>query len=115
MDVSPYIFYYCCALLLVSFFKKEDSVQLREEMEEIMLDLFHENNKLKKRLSQIEAELDLHSPEERVRKQVLPTTQHQVVKLYSRGQSKQEIAETLNLSLLAVENIIQSYIAESTN
>lgn len=103
------------ALLIASFFKKDSSNQLQEEVEELSLDMLHDIHIMKQRVAFLEQKMDIEPPEENKKERVLDITKKQVIKLYTRGVTVEEISSELKLQESTVQAIIDEYITEGMN
>lgn len=99
-------------LLIASFFKKDSGNQLQEEVEELSLDMLHDIHIMKQRVSYLEREMGFKSPQEVTEERVLGITKNQVVKLYTRGLTVDQIAAELKLNSETAQAIIDAYISE---
>lgn len=98
-------------LLLVSFFVKEDDAGVITEVADFTLQMTEEMHILKTRVTQLEKALGNTEAEDNpiVIKKLSDVTKQQVLKLYEKGKTFDEIAEQLTLPETTVELVIDNH------
>lgn len=97
--------------LALSYFNAgKGTSEQQSDFEEVSLDLFQEIAQLRGRLNEIDVALDLKTPEHPTRSTINKTTENQIIKLFTRGQSEEEIANNLNISVEVVMYTVNQYI-----
>lgn len=114
-NIAVILFIIAVALLILSYYKKETSTTFQEKIEDTFLDLYQENVQLKKRLDQIEEELNIQVTEDATGQILLPRITNQIIAHYTNGKTENEIAEALDLSQEEVAGTIENYIDQGTN
>lgn len=118
MDIAILILLGASALFFIlSFFQKDHAKQLEKEVEELTMTLFKENQNMKKRISILEEELlmekglvDMSSPKasgNAAFPNVNEILKNQVLALYERGLSIEQISRQSSLSAKTVKQIIE--------
>ncbi|MGP6146166.1 hypothetical protein [Jeotgalibaca sp. A122] len=98
-------------LLVVSFFVKEDDDGVITEVAEFTLQMTEEMHILKTRVSQLEKALGNTETEDQsiTVKKLSDVTKQQVLSLYEKGKTFDEIAEQLSLPETTVELVIDNH------
>ncbi|MGP6140019.1 DUF6115 domain-containing protein [Jeotgalibaca sp. A127] len=98
-------------LLVVSFFVKEDDDGVITEVAEFTLQMTEEMHILKTRVSQLEKALGNTETEDQsiTVKKLSDVTKQQVLSLYKKGKTFDEIAEQLSLPETTVELVIDNH------
>lgn len=110
--IAIIFFVISAGLLIYSFFIEDNTADIQEEIEEITLDMFQDMTHIRERLDLIEAQLNIEAADRPIVDRVTSITENQVVKLYTRGKTSEEIAEDLGLSVDVVTTIINDYISD---
>jgi ATP/maltotriose-dependent transcriptional regulator MalT len=100
------------ALLIYSFVKKDEEENTTEELEEVSLDILEHISQLKHRVVSLETKLDVEPNEAPLSDRVTDITQKHILTLFTRGASAEEISDTLRISEVSVQHIIDTYISE---
>lgn len=97
-------------LLLWSFFAKSNTKHLKEEFEEFSLELLQDNYDLKKRISVIEAKLNITSEEISTSTKIHDILKKHVITLYTQGIPVEDIANQTRLSKTTVQVVVNEYV-----
>ena len=119
MDIAILILLGASALcFILSFLQKDPAKQLEREMEELTMTLFKESQNMKKRISILEEELLMEkgmvdmAASRTSGAAILPNVneilKNQVLALYERGVSLEQISRQSSLSTKTVQQIIES-------
>lgn len=102
-------------LFILSFFQKNGTEQVHQEVEELSMQFFQESYKLKKRLKVLEEELLGGEPfvsktdlQHKKNKPINEILKSQVLALFNQGLSFEQIAKQSALSVDEVQSIIAS-------
>jgi len=114
MELWPIIiilFVAAIILLALSFFVKEEDDGVMKEIAELTLQMTEEMHILKTRVSQLEKALGNTETEEQplTIKKLSDVTKQQILSLYEKGKTFDEIAEQLNLPETTVELEIDNH------
>lgn len=113
--IAIIFFVISAALLIYSFFIEDNTADIQEEVEEITLDMFQDMTHIRERLDLIEENLNIDASDRPIKDRVTNITENQVIKLYTRGRSSEEIAEDIGLPVDVVNTIINGYISDGAN
>ncbi|RAK22395.1 hypothetical protein B0I26_102389 [Anoxybacillus vitaminiphilus] len=103
-------------LLILSFFAKDKIKALEEQIDQLTMSFVQETYQLKKKLKVLEEELLMNDEDimEIVRKKTLNDSvqleREQVLSLYKRGLSYEQIAKETSLTTEEVRMILQQYL-----
>ncbi len=98
------------ALIGWSFYKKDNGETIKEEFEELSLQLLQDIYGLKKRISILEEELNIHTEEKATSAKIHDVLKKHVITLYTQGVSSEDIANQTRLSKATIKVVIDEYI-----
>ncbi len=94
-------------LFLASFLQKDPLNAVEKSVEELSINMYQEQLKLKKRIKVLEEELMMGSPVPRPKKAINEIIRNQVISLYKQGVPPEKIGSLSDLSKEDVRSIIQ--------
>ena len=98
------------ALIGWSFYKKDNGEKIKEEFEELSLQLLQDIYQLKKRVAVLEEELNIHSEETATSAKIHDVLKKHVITLYTQGVAIEDIANQTRLSEATIKVVIDDYI-----
>lgn len=98
------------ALMGWSFYKKDNGEKIKEEFEELSLQLLQDIYSLKKRVSILEEELNIQTKETPTSAKIHDVLKKHVISLYTQGVAVEDIVMQTRLSEATVKVVIDEYV-----
>lgn len=98
------------ALIVWSFYKKDNGEKVKEEFEELSLQLMQDIYHLKNRVAILENELNITTEETLTSMKIHDVLKNHVVTLYTQGVSLENIASQTQLPVATVQVVVDEYI-----
>ncbi|ALV21309.1 MAG: hypothetical protein RR548_02055 [Carnobacterium sp.] len=93
-----------------SFYKKDNGEKIKEEFEELSLQLLQDIFQLKKRVSVLEKELNIHTEEIATSAKIHDVLKKHVITLYTQGVAIEDIANQTRLSEATIKVVVDEYL-----
>ncbi|MFA9455801.1 hypothetical protein ACERJO_03410 [Halalkalibacter sp. AB-rgal2] len=109
---------FSCSFLLfiLSFMKKDRTVELEQQIEELSIRHMQELYKLKKRVDELESQTRLNEQQSAFVQKAKSSSQQQllreVIGLFNQELELESIAEETGLTVIEVERLLRPYITE---
>lgn len=98
------------ALIVWSFYKKDNGEKVKEEFEELSLQLMQDIYHLKNRVAILENELNITTEETLTSMKIHDVLKNHVVTLYTQGVSLENIASQTQLPVATVQVVVDEYV-----
>ncbi|WP_035052550.1 hypothetical protein [Carnobacterium pleistocenium] len=98
------------ALIGWSFYRKDNGEKIKEEFEELSLQLMQDIYSLKKRISTIEEQLNIETKETPTSAKIHNVLKKHVISLYTQGVALEDIVMQTRLSEATIKVVIDEYV-----
>ncbi len=117
VEMMIIVLFSCSFLLFIlSFIKKDRTVELEQQIEELSIRHMQELYKLKKRVDELESQTRLNEQQSAFVQKAKSSSQQQllreVIGLFNQDLELESIAEETGLTVIEVERLLRPYITE---
>ncbi|MCK0471521.1 hypothetical protein MW695_09040 [Alkalihalobacillus sp. APA_J-10(15)] len=117
VEIMIIVLFSCSFLLFIlSFMKKDRTVELEQQIEELSIRHMQELYKLKKRVDELESQTRLNEQQSAFVQKAKSSSQQQllreVIGLFNQELELESIAEETGLTVIEVERLLRPYITE---